>query len=38
MRLGFWKLVVIGVLLWFAYRFIGDLTNQLAVVFWWMVP
>jgi hypothetical protein len=26
------------VLLWFAYRFIGDVTSQLAIVFWWMVP
>jgi hypothetical protein len=40
--MGFWKIVVILVLLYFGYRFVSGLsiavTASLVQTFWWMFP
>ena len=42
MRMGFWKIIIVLALLYFAYRFVSGMaaavTLNLMQMFWWMFP
>jgi len=42
MRMGFWKIVIVLVLLYVGYRFVSGMaaaiTVSLVQTFWWMFP